>query len=227
MAFQLFAKRRDNISKTIRLNKTPCMKKTVLFFVFATSIYHVSSQSFMHGAGVGFLASNPSPANVDTKVFATLHYYPQVAFLQTEAFSVSAGIPFTVGLTGSYNAGFSSNGGSYEENTLLGLIQIPLMVNFNGGAGSSKENEQRVGYFIGGGFGYHSTGIDELLITDNSGNGVDTKKYYEKGFGPAANAGIRFAVGSHQKNIEARLSYMKGLKGFKPSMFGLNAAFNF
>ncbi|MCO5240004.1 MAG: hypothetical protein M9904_08105 [Chitinophagaceae bacterium] len=191
------------------------MKKTILFFVFALSIYSASSQSFMHGAGVGFLVSNPS--NADTKVFATLHYYPQVAFVQTGAFSVSAGIPLTVGLTGSYNAGYSSNGGSYEENTLLGLIQVPLMVNFNGGAGSSKENEQRVGYFIGGGFGYHSTGIGEF----------DDKKHYTKGFGPAANAGLRFAVGSHQKNIEARLSYMKGLKDFKPSMFGLNAAFNF
>ncbi len=201
------------------------MKKTILFFVFIISVYNVSSQSFMHGAGVGFLVSNPS--NADTKVFATLHYYPQVAFLQTEAFSVSAGIPFTVGLTGSYNAGFSTNGGSYEENTLLGLIQIPLMVNFNGGAGSSKENEQRVGYFIGGGFGYHSTGIEELRVTDPFGNEVDTRKYYQKGFGPAANAGLRFAVGAHQKNIEVRFSYMKGLKEFKLSMLGLNAAFNF
>lgn len=203
------------------------MKKTVFvlsLIIFASS---ASSQSFLHGAGVGFVASNPSSPYVKTKVFATFHYYPQVAFVETESFSVSAGIPLTVGFTGTYNASYSSRGDSYEENTLLGLIQIPLMVNFNGGAGSSKQNEQRFGYFAGGGFGYHSTGIDELLMTDQFGNDLGTKKYYAKGFGPAANAGIRFAVGSRQKSIEVRFSYMKGLKEYKPSMFGLNAAFNF
>lgn len=203
------------------------MKKAVFFIALIISVHSASSQSFLHGAGIGFLVSDPPSPYVKTKVFATLHYYPQVAFVETESFSVSAGIPLTVGLTGTYNASFSSRGDSYEENTFLGLIQIPLMVNFNGGAGSSKQNEQRFGYFVGGGFGYHSTGIDELHMTDQFGNDLDTKKYYAKGFGPAANAGIRFAVGSHQKNIEVRFSYMKGLKEFKPSMFGLNAAFNF
>lgn len=203
------------------------MKRIALSLFIIISAFSASSQSFMHGAGIGFLASDPPSPYVNTKVFATLHYYPQVAFLENESFSVSAGIPFTVGLTGTYNASYSSRGDSYEENTLLGLIQIPLMVNFNGGAGSSKQNEQRFGYFIGGGFGYHSTGIDDLTITDEWGNEVDSKKYYSKGFGPSGNAGIRFAVGSKQKSIEVRFSYMKGLKDFKPAMYGLNAAFNF
>ncbi len=203
------------------------MKKAVSLIALIIAVHTASSQSFLHGAGIGFLISNPPSPHVKAKVFATLHYYPQVVFVETESFSVSAGIPLTVGLTGTYNASYSSRGDSYEENTLLGLIQVPLMANFNGGAGSSKQNEQRFGYFIGGGFGYHSTGIDELLITDAFGNDMGTKKYYAKGFGPAANAGIRFAAGSRQKNIEVRFSYMKGLKEFKPSMFGLNAAFNF
>lgn len=122
-----------------------------------------------------------------------------------------------MGISGSYSANYSSRGDSYEENTLLALVQVPLMVNFNGGAGSSKDNEERFGYFFGGGFGYHSTGIGEF----------EGSKTYSKGLGSAANAGVRFAVGSNQKNIEVRFSYMKGLKDYKPSMFGLNAAFNF
>ena len=89
---------------------------------------------------------------------------------------------------------------------------------------TTLENEQRFGYFLGGGFGYHSTGIGNLF--DENGNEMD-KKAYAKGFGPAANAGVRFAVGSHQKTIEIRASFMQGLKDYKPGMFGLNAAFNF
>lgn len=193
------------------------MKKIIFSLSLIFSVFSASSQSFMHGAGVGFIASNTSVSDAKTKIYFTLHYYPQVAFLENESFSLSAGIPFTLGLSGTYSANYSTRGDSYEENTLLALVQIPLMVNFNGGAGSSKDNEERFGYFVGGGFGYHSTGIDEFEGT----------KTYSKGVGPAANAGVRFAVGSNQKNIEIRLSFMKGLKDYKPSMFGLNAAFNF
>ncbi|MGN6492209.1 MAG: hypothetical protein ACTHLE_09460 [Agriterribacter sp.] len=201
------------------------MRKTLISLIFVIVVQQVSSQTFLHGAGVGLMASDPAVTSVyGTKVFFTLHYYPQVTFMETETYSVSAGVPLTVGLSGSYNASYSSRGDSYEENSLLAVMQVPLMVNFNGGAGATKESEQRFGYFIGGGFGYHSTGIGYL--TDEFGNELDGKKY-SKGFGPAANAGIRFAVGSNQKNIEVRFSYMKGLKDAKPSMFGLNAAFNF
>ncbi|MBX3240273.1 MAG: hypothetical protein KIT80_02520 [Chitinophagaceae bacterium] len=193
------------------------MKKIIALFSFLMTIGTLSSQTFMHGAGVGFNVSSPAGSSIDPKVFFTIHYYPQVTFVENESFSVSAGVPLTLGFTGTYSASFNSRGDSYEENSLLGLFQAPLMVNLNGGAGSSKESEQRFGYFVGGGFGYHGTGIEI----------ADSGKLYSRGFGPAANAGIRFAVGSHQKNIEVRLSYMKGLKDYKPSMFGVNAAFNF
>lgn len=204
------------------------MKKILFALTFIVLVQSASSQTFMHGAGVGFVVSRPKSSGLlDSKAFFTLHYYPQVTFVETESYSVSAGIPFTFGISGGYNGSFSSRGDSYEENTLLALVQIPLMVNFNGGAGSTKENEQRFGYFFGGGFGYHSTGIGDVTITDQFGNEIDTKKEYTKGFGPAANAGVRFAVGSHQKNIEVRASFMQGMSKYKPSMFGLNAAFNF
>ena len=46
-------------------------------------------------------------------------------------------------------------------------------------------------------------------------------------FGPAANAGVRFGVGRKHKNIEVRLSYMKGLNETKPNVFGIAGLFNF
>ncbi|MGN6436749.1 MAG: hypothetical protein ACTHMM_09445 [Agriterribacter sp.] len=200
------------------------MRKTLVSLIFIVIVQQASSQTFLHGAGVGIMASDPGANSLyDTRIFFTLHYYPQVTFMETETFSVSTGIPLTVGLSGGYNASFS-NGGSFEENTLMGVIQVPLMVNFNGGAGSTKESEQRFGYFIGGGFGYHSTGIG--YVADQFGNQFEDKTY-SKGFGPAANAGLRFALRNSQRNIEVRFSFMKGLKNAKPTMLGLNAAFNF
>lgn len=203
------------------------MKKVLFLLAFIVAGKCLSAQTFLHGAGVGFAVSKPATDGLDTKVFFTLHYYPQMTFVENEAFSVSAGVPLTVGLSGSYSANFSTRGDSYEENSLLLNFQAPVMVNFNGGAGSSKENEQRFGYFIGGGFGYQTTGVaneGEYYQPDGTSN---SSKIYSSGFAPAANAGIRFAVGSHQKNIEVRLSYMQGLNTHKPSVFGLNAAFNF
>jgi len=38
---------------------------------------------------------------------------------------------------------------------------------------------------------------------------------------------VRIAVGSNQKNIEIRLSYMKGIDDNKVSVYGVNTLFNF
>lgn len=203
------------------------MKHIFIVSLLFLSSFHLRAQSFLHGAGAGFSLVESNMPGGKLKVYFTLHYYPQATFLETETFSISAGIPLTVGMSGSYNASFSSRGDSYEENSLLGLFQAPVMVNFNGGAGSSKDNEQRFGYFFGGGFGYHTVGIAAPGDYYDGSLYDYTSKTYAKGFGPAANAGLRFAVGSHQKNIEIRVSYMKGLQTFKPALLGLNAAFNF
>ena len=122
----------------------------------------------------------------------------------------------------SYN---SMNGYSSESNTLSFMFNAPLIINLNVGAGSTKENEKRFGFFVGGGFGYHY-GHFNVIKTDEYGSiyvGDATLTTY----GPAANAGFRIAVGSHQKNIETRFNYMKGMNEGKPSIFGMAALFNF
>lgn len=193
------------------------MKKFILLLSLIVCLNTVSSQSFLHSVGPGFIVSEPAVENVSTRYFFSFHYYPQFTFLENESFSLSAGIPFTFGLSGSYAATYSSTSGTeVSTNTLLTVVQIPAMINFNAGAGSSKQSDKRFGYFVGGGFGYHNTGVEQTI-----------KKIYTNGFGPTANAGVRFAVGSHHKSIEARLSFMKGLSDYKPAMLSLNAAFNF
>ncbi|MEJ0104978.1 MAG: hypothetical protein WDO19_21580 [Bacteroidota bacterium] len=199
------------------------MKKILFSVLFFFSVSASFSQSFMHGAGVGIYVSK-TPI-IDATAAFTLSYSPRFNFLETDALSVSAGIPVNVGISGSYSASYSSYYGTTEENTLRVMLNAPLMVNLNVGAGSSKENESRFGFFVGGGFGFHYGDVGKIVKDDYG------YEYYESGYGvsygPAGNAGVRIAVGSNQKNIEIRLSYMKGIDDNKISVYGVNTLFNF
>jgi len=194
------------------------MKKSFLFLLVGLLSATVSfSQSFMHGAGFNVVVATASGGK--TAVYEGLSYTPRVNFIEQENLSVSVGIPFTVGLSGSYN---SRNDGYSEGNTLSFMLNAPLLVNLNMGAGSSKENEDRFGYFVGAGFGYHygTFNISDAL----DGNYAATKS---STVGPVANAGVRIGVGSSGHFIEIRAQYMKGLKDYKPNIFGIGAAYGF
>lgn len=180
------------------------------------------AQSFMHGAGTGLFVTTMQ--NGDPSAYGTLVYSPRFSLTETESSSLTIGIPLTVGLSGSYS--YSSNYGTYSD--LQYMVNAPLILNLNIGAGSSPLTEDRFGFFVGGGFGL------------NHGNYLVDQKIYEGGFeywdrvsktlttfGPAANAGVRFGVGRQSRNIEVLLSYMKGLNETKPNSFGLQCLFNF
>ncbi|MFT3946471.1 MAG: hypothetical protein QM763_05795 [Agriterribacter sp.] len=198
------------------------MKKISLLFLFAVSFMFGFSQSFMHGAGAGvFIESAP---NTDANAAFALTYSPRVNFVETEALSVSIGVPLSMGFSGSYNYSYNSYYGSSEANTLRFMFNAPAIINLNVGAGSTKENERRFGFFVGAGFGYHyGTYAKEYM----EGDYITYEEKYGGSFGPAGNLGLRFAVGSHQKNIEARLSYMKAISESKTAVYGIAALFNF
>jgi hypothetical protein len=199
-----------------------CMKKIFLIAVFGIALQYGFSQSFMHGAGAGvFLHSEP---NTNATAAFVLTYSPRINFLETKELSVSAGIPLSVGFSGSYSYGGSPYFGPNESNTPGFMINAPLIINLNVGAGSTKENEKRFGFFVGGGLGYHygndaKEGIDGDYVTYGG--------YYGSSIGPAGNIGLRLAVGSHQKNIETRFSYMKAISESKIAAYGITALFNF
>jgi hypothetical protein len=136
--------------------------------------------------------------------------------------SVSVGIPFTVGVSGSYSASYNSQYGSSSNNTLSVMFNAPLIINLNMGAGSTKETESRFGYFVGAGFGYH-------YGTYNLSDIINYEGYATKfsAIGPVGNAGVRFGVGRGSHNIEVRFQYMKGINDVKPNIFSVGAAFNF
>jgi hypothetical protein len=198
------------------------IKRLFVLVIVMFCIGQAHSQTFMHGAGTGVMITTMK--NADAGAFGTLMYNPRVTVMESESSSITVGIPLTLGISGSYN--YSSYYG--EESNLNYLINAPLIVNMNWGAGSSKDTKDRFGFFLGAGFGINngSYKITEYVTE----NGYET--YYETNksittFGPAANAGVRFAVGNGSHNIEVLLSYMKGINNEKPNTFGIQGVFNF
>ncbi|SHN23642.1 PorT family protein [Chitinophaga sp. CF418] len=181
------------------------------------------AQRFIHGAGVGIFVEDAKMT--DAKGSFTLTYSPRLSFAETENTSLSIGIPLNIGFSGSYNAVYTSND-YYEENTLGYMINVPLMFNFNIGAGSAQGCKDRMGFFIGAGYAYHIGSVDEILHDEYGYEYTDSKT--ESSTGLAANIGLRIGVGYKKKrNIEIRTSYMRGMTSYKPHVFGVNCLFNF
>ena len=197
------------------------MKKVILSLVLLFVAGAAFCQTFMNGAGLTiFVGSSPGGK---TTVGEGFTYSPRFNFLENESLSVSVGIPLSVGLTVST----SSYTSSYNETVAVGFVlNAPVIINLNMGRGSTKENREKFGYFVGAGFGYHHGDFLE--------NGYDSQGYYYEDsrsintWGPAGNAGMRFGVGRKHRNIEVRFSYMKGITdNTKPSVFGVGCLFNF
>ncbi len=197
------------------------MKKLLFLALASFGASNAFSQSFMHGAGVGFYVDKVE--NMDARLSFALTYTPRFNFVEAESMSVSVGIPISVGFSGSYNYSYNS-GYSEETNTLGFMFNAPVMVNLNFGAGATKANRSRMGYFVGGGFGYHYSASTDMDYYDENGDPVVVEG---SATGPAANAGLRIRVGGGHKTVEVRMSYFKGITGSKLDLFGLGAAFNF
>jgi hypothetical protein len=196
------------------------MKKILLLMTLVCAIHIANAQRFTHGVGFGvFVIDAPS---TDLGAFGTVTYSPKYNFYETEALSVSVGVPLNVGFAQSYVVDYS--GYYYEPAPLRFMINAPMMINLNVGAGSTKQNEKRFGFFVGGGFGLH---YGDYGLTRVEGNYEYYDTQYGATFGPSANAGFRIAVGKHQKNIETYFTYGKGVTNQKTAFYGMGALFNF
>jgi hypothetical protein len=198
------------------------INRFILSTLFCLLLHASYSQKFMHGAGTGVFI-NLSPFT-QPAIPTVLIYSPRINFFETNALSVSAGIPFSVGFGTTYYTNYYSANGLDVENTTTYVINIPAMINLNIGAGSSKQTEKRFGFFIGGGVSYQ---YGRYVLDEYNGVTNEYPKVKETSVGPAGNIGLRFAVGKHQKNIEAKFSYMRSLKEDKISALGIVALFNF
>jgi len=199
------------------------MKKIILsvslFFTLSTAF----SQSFMNGVGITSMFSSSGDYFSFGGGFT---YSPRFNFVETEKISVSAGVPLTFALSISTSTTYDNYYSSQYDSSTAGFVfNAPLMISLNVGRGSTKENREKFGFFISAGYGYHhgdfvESGTDAFGYEYVRINSLNTN-------GPAGNAGVRFGVGKKSKNIEVRFSYMKGLTGPQPDIFGVAGLFNF
>lgn len=204
------------------------MKKIMLLSLALFIAGASFSQTFMHGVGFssyGLIFKNPG-GDYDADVYAGFSYSARFTVMEGENTSLSVGIPLNIGIGGSYSYNSSSYYGSTTSNSLTYMINAPLMLDFNFGAGAHKETEKRFGLFVGAGAGLHQGNVYSEYYDPYSGSYYEVKQNISA-LGVAANLGFRVAVGRKQKNIETRISFMKGVNDVKPTIFSLGAAFNF
>lgn len=202
------------------------MKRIFLSLALAFFLSTSFSQTFMHGVGITVIGSTTGQGgNSDIGFGEGFTYFPRFNFVETEALSVSVGVPLMVGISATTGTSTDQYGYVYDNSSVGFVLNAPLIINLNMGRGSTKENTKKFGYFVGAGFGFHHGDFISDMYDPNTGDYIDS--YSSNTYGPAANGGVRIGVGRKHKNIEIRLSYMKGINENKPNVFGIAGAFNF
>src|SRR5687768_6868258 len=107
------------------------MNKISFLVIACLSVSTCFSQSFLHGAGVSVFVSKVQAT--DIAAYGGFTYSPRINFLETESLALSAGIPLSVGTSGSYS--YNSRTGYASENSLRFMFNAPLIINLNVGAG--------------------------------------------------------------------------------------------
>jgi len=188
--------------------------KKFIFSIAALCISGIAfSQTFRQGVGINVVLQSSPGFHADP--VGAIMWSPRITFMETDNSSLSIGIPMSFGVSGTYN---SQN---IENNSLSYMFDAPVMFNYNYGAGSTKEAEDKYGFFAGAGFGYHT---NQYTASDEFGYGYSGKM---SGFGPAGNIGGRLGVGHGSHNLELRFSYMKTLDESKSNVMGFGFLFNF
>jgi hypothetical protein len=169
------------------------------------------AQTFMQGMGVNFVMQ--SLPGYSVKPVVGIIYSPKFSFFENDHSSLTVGLPVTFAFAGIYD----TQAGMDINQTIGWMLDAPLMINYNYGAGSNKKVPGSFGFFVGVGYGYHSN-----PFTDNSGDDV---ALVESGFGPVFNTGIRIAKDPHHI-FEFRFSYMKAMDISKSDIYSIGAIFN-
>ncbi|NLR79563.1 hypothetical protein [Chitinophaga eiseniae] len=192
------------------------------------------SQNLMHAVGLsGFIDHTPRFGSIFS---IAITYSPRFNLMEHKHTSLSVGIPLSIGGSGgrggrqtdSYYVGddiyyYDYDTGEPEVKSRF-MIDVPVILNFNVGALSSPDNPRRVGFFVGGGFGYHYGPVNVKQVIRNYHY---TDSTYQDSFGPVANAGIRIRIGDKADGIELKGSYMKSVSKRQPDIYGITLLYNF
>ena len=184
--------------------KSKIVYLSFFFIVLVPTTRQLKAQSFMHGYGatIGLLFGNDEFKNNITVMTTNATYMPRLVFGGNERSSFSLGAPVSagIGLAQDFFGGTSLYYGG----------DIPVVFDYNHGRKSSRENEDRFGWYVGTGFSYTLTYFSDSDENLNS-------------YGPLIRAGIRFGAGSKNPDRATTIgfSFKPGLEKTKYKTFGI------
>lgn len=186
----------------------------VLFVCISISakaqFYHAVGGSLITGTGKVPAGAEPGSSAPEIQGYG-LFYHPRYNITESETGAISVGLPLTAGLSGSVN--------SREGGTMSVILDLPITVDYNFGAGSSDYNESGFGGFLGLGFGYtYSNYTDDFVIP---GYVNLTEQVKGSSYGPLVNGGIRAFIG--ERTYFLRVSYKLGMEKAKFKTIGISA----
>ena len=105
------------------------MKKFLALFVLC-SLFHLSySQRFING--IGACVFSTSGSGFSSFVTGGITYSPRVNLTESDQSTISIGIPISIGI--------SYSGNSSGASSASAVVNIPLVVNYNYGCGSTRQ----------------------------------------------------------------------------------------
>ncbi len=194
------------------------MKRNLLLFASCFSLLSITvNAQFNHSVGAGIVyGTGKLPAGaidygeVPTILGYGIFYHPRFNITESERSAIGIGIPLTFGLSGSTN--------SREGGNLSIIADLPLVVDYNFGAGSSVDNEDGFGAFIGAGFGY--TYSNQTYTYDYGFGVTDYEQYKGTSYGPLAHGGIKAYI--NERVYFLRAFYKIGMEKQKFKTFGIS-----
>jgi hypothetical protein len=177
------------------------MKKITLFAILISFSLLLNAQtSFSHSIGGGIVGVGPN------FTVPTLMYSPRLNIKSIgENSTISVGTHFGLGFN--LESSNSRTGGS-SGNSFIN-INLPVLAEYNFGRGSSPDNEDGFGFFIGAGGGLNYAAV--------SGGAASS-------YGPMGNAGVKFQIANYDLGL--RGGYMLDLSSNKLNVWVVNLLYN-
>lgn len=192
-------------------------KKLLCAISLSACFQSLAAQSLMHsfGATVTITTDKVSSDYGSSKFSLSqtyLSYFPRYNFIENENSSISIGAPIGVGAGVARYSAVSDAGFFFA-------YDLPLVVDYNIGCKSSRDNEQTFGGYLGVGFGYSHMSISGSSYADFKGSS----------YGPIFRGGVRIGSTSalwDGHGITIGLFYKKGLEKDPFNSFGFNLYFD-
>jgi|GEM_PF-1858682 len=201
------------------------MKKSLFIALLCISAFFTSqAQHFTNGLGIS-LIHDETKYSKDNPYIA-LAYTPGVTFKENSKYAYSINAPLRAGYSKYY---YNQTYGTVSviDDWKSFIFQVPLLFNFNYGAGSSQKARGKVGFFGGAGYAAQVRTYEETY-TDTYNSVLIKNNTTEFSTNVALNTGIRFTIGRsyRRRNLELGMAYFVGVTGDTHNLLNFHLLFN-